>query len=63
MTTYNRVALIGLGLIAGSMSLAIRRGKLANEIVGYARSAETRDIAREINLVDRVVDTAEEAVK
>ena len=63
MATYNRVALIGLGLIAGSMSLAIRRGKLANEIVGYARSAETRDIAREINLVDRVVDTAEEAVK
>ncbi len=60
---YKRVALIGLGLIAGSMSLAIRRGKLAEEIVGYARSQETRDIAREINLVDRVVDSAEEAVK
>lgn len=54
---YERVALIGLGLIAGSMSLAMRRGGLAGEIVGYARSKETRDIAREINLVDRVEDT------
>jgi cyclohexadieny/prephenate dehydrogenase len=59
---YDRVALIGLGLIAGSMSLAMRRGRLAGEIVGTARSAETREIAREIGLVDRVVDTAAEAV-
>lgn len=60
---YDRVALIGLGLIAGSMSLAMRRSKLAGEIVGYARSADTRDVAREINLVDRVEDTAAAAVK
>lgn len=59
---YNRVALIGLGLIAGSMSLAMRRARLAGEIIGTARSAETRSIAREIGLVDRVVDTAAEAV-
>ena len=45
---YDRVALIGLGLIAGSMAHAMRDGGLAGEIVGYARSAETRDIAREI---------------
>jgi cyclohexadieny/prephenate dehydrogenase len=60
---YERVALIGLGLIAGSMSLAMRRGGLAGEVVGTARSAETRAIAREIGLVDRVVDSAAEAVK
>ena len=60
---FERVALIGLGLIAGSMSLAMRRGKLAGEIVGYARSAETRASARDINLVDRVCDTAKDAVK
>ncbi|MEC7762462.1 MAG: prephenate/arogenate dehydrogenase family protein [Pseudomonadota bacterium] len=59
---YDRVALIGLGLIAGSMAHAMRRGGLAGEIVGTARSAETRDVAREIGLVDRVVDTAIEAV-
>ena len=60
---YDRVALIGLGLIAGSMALAIRRAGLAGEVVGYARSSETRDIAREIGMCDRICDTAREAVK
>jgi len=60
---YNRVALIGLGLIAGSMALAMRRRGLAAEVTGYARTAATRDTARRINLVDRVCDTAVEAVK
>jgi len=59
---YNRVALIGLGLIAGSMAHAMRRAGLAGEIVGTARSAETRAIAAEINLCDRITDTAAEAV-
>ena len=60
---YQRVALIGLGLIAGSMALAVRRDGLAGEIVGTARSAETRKIAAEIGLCDQIVDTVEEAVK
>ncbi|PHQ95006.1 MAG: cyclohexadienyl dehydrogenase [Marinosulfonomonas sp.] len=60
---YDRVALIGLGLIAGSMALAMRRSGLAGEITGYARSAETRKVAAEIGLVDRVCDSAAEAVK
>ena len=59
---YGRVALIGLGLIASSMAHAMRRSGLAGEIVGTARSAETREIAREIGLCDQVVDTAAEAV-
>jgi cyclohexadieny/prephenate dehydrogenase len=60
---YDRVALIGLGLIASSMCHAMRRAGLAGEIVGYARSAETRDIAREIGLCDTVCDNAADAVK
>ena len=59
---YDRVALIGLGLIAGSMSLAMRAGGLAGETVGYARSPETRAAARQIGLVDRVAESAAEAV-
>jgi len=59
---YHRVALIGLGLIAGSMAHAMRRGGLAGEIVGTARSARTRAVAREIALCDRIADTAAEAV-
>ncbi|WP_294926157.1 prephenate/arogenate dehydrogenase family protein [uncultured Paracoccus sp.] len=59
---YDRVALVGLGLIAGSMSLAMRENGLAGEVVGYARSADTRRIAQEIGLVDRVADDLAEAV-
>ena len=59
---YDRVALIGLGLIAGSMALAIRRAGLAGEVVGYAKSEESREIAREIGLCNRVCDSAAEAV-
>jgi len=60
---YGRVALIGLGLIAGSMALAMRRAGLAGEIVGTARSPETRAIAAEIGLCDRIVATNAEAVQ
>ncbi len=60
---YQRVALIGLGLIAGSMAHAMRRAGLAGEIVGTARSAETRAVAAEIGLCDRVVATAADAVE
>ncbi len=59
---YDRVALIGLGLIAGSMALAMRRAGLAGEIVGTARSAETRAVAAEIGLCDRICESAAEAV-
>ncbi len=58
---YEKVALIGLGLIAGSMAHAMREGGLAGRITGYARSAETRDTARQIGLCE-VCDSAAEAV-
>ena len=60
---YNRVALIGLGLIASSMAHAMRAGGLAGEITGHAKSAETRATALEIGLCDRVYATAAEAVE
>lgn len=60
---YDRVAMIGLGLISSSMIHAMRRRGLAGEIVGTARSPETRAIAREDGLCDRVTDTAAEAVQ
>jgi cyclohexadieny/prephenate dehydrogenase len=59
---YGRVALIGLGLIASSMAHAMRAGGLAGEIVGFAKSPETRAVAKEL-FCDRVTETAAEAVK
>lgn len=60
---YDRVALIGLGLIASSMFWAIKRAGLAGEVTGYARSQQTRDTARRIGLCDRVCDSAAEAAR
>ncbi|ETD83858.1 prephenate/arogenate dehydrogenase family protein [Rhodobacter capsulatus] len=63
MTHYKRVALIGLGLIASSMAHAMREKGLAGEIIGHAKSPETRATALEIGLCDRVFDTAAAAVE
>lgn len=60
---FNKVALIGLGLMASSLSLAMRRGGLAGRISGHARTAETRAKALQMGLVDEVHATAAEAVK
>ena len=60
---FHRVALIGLGLIASSMAHAMRASGLAGEIVGFAKSAETRAVAMEIGLCDRVAETAAAAVE
>lgn len=59
---YNRVALIGLGLIASSMFWAMRRAEMAAHVTGYARSEATRETARRIGLCDVVCDSIAEAV-
>lgn len=59
---YERVALIGLGLIASSMFWAMKRDGLAGEVTGFARSSDTRETAREIGLCDRVCETLADAV-
>lgn len=60
---YDRVALIGLGLIASSMAHAMKQFGLAGEIVGYAKTEETRRVALEIGICDRVFSSAAEAVQ
>lgn len=60
---FERIALIGLGLIGSSISHATRRGNLAGEIVGTARTPETRAKAVELGLVDKMYETAAEAVR
>lgn len=58
---YNKIALIGLGLIGGSIGLAAKRSGLAGTISGSARTEETRRVALERGLVDQVCETAAEA--
>ncbi|SDE09502.1 cyclohexadieny/prephenate dehydrogenase [Paracoccus isoporae] len=60
---YNKVALIGLGLIAGSIALAARESGAAGRISGTARTAKTRSAARDLQLCDEIVDNAAAAVR
>src|SRR5260221_4054921 len=60
---FKKVALIGFGLIGGSIARAARLQGLAGEIVTTARSAKTRARVKELGIVDDVVETNAEAVK
>jgi cyclohexadieny/prephenate dehydrogenase len=60
---FEKVAVLGLGLIGSSLCHAMRKKGLAQSIVGHAKSEETRKIALEIGLVDAVYATAAEAVQ
>ena len=58
---FKKLALIGFGLIGGSIARAARAQGLAGEIVTTARSAKTRARVEELGIVDRVVETNAEA--
>jgi cyclohexadieny/prephenate dehydrogenase len=60
---FRKIALIGFGLIGGSIARAARAQGLAGEIVTTARSTRTRARVAELGIVDRVVDSNAEAVK
>ncbi len=60
---FQHVALIGLGLIGSSLSLAMRRAGIAGKITGHARSEKTRATALRLGLVDAVFDTPAAAVR
>ncbi len=59
---FDTVALIGLGLMGASISLAMQRRGLAGRITGHARSRATRERALELGLVTDVFDEPEQAV-
>ena len=60
--SFERVAVIGLGLLGGSVGLAIADSLPGCITTGYDADPEVRRRAAERGLVDRVCDTAEEAV-
>jgi cyclohexadieny/prephenate dehydrogenase len=55
---FDRVAIIGLGLIGSSLARALRRHKLAREIVGCDASAAARRVSKKLRLADRIVSDA-----
>ena len=60
---FNRLALIGTGLIGSSIARAARSQNAVGSIVATARSPETRRRVAELGLADQVVETNAEAVE
>lgn len=57
MLPFQRVTVIGLGLIGSSICRAVRQQMPTARITGHDASPEVREIARRINLCDDVTDT------
>ncbi len=62
MTPFRRVAMLGIGLINGSLAAVLRREGAAAEIVAWARQEGTRARAVELGLCDRVESDPARAV-
>ena len=60
---FNRIAILGLGLIGSSIARAVRRGGLAETVVGYDKDAQVRAKAEELGLADRIRKSAAAAVE
>ena len=60
--SFERVAIIGLGLIGGSIGLAVREHLPGVETRGYDSDPAVRERARERTLADTIVETPAEAV-
>jgi prephenate dehydrogenase len=53
MAEYDTVAIVGVGLIGGSIGLALREHELAREVVGIGRRESSLEAAREVGAFDR----------
>lgn len=53
MAEYETVAIVGVGLIGGSIGLALRERKLAREVVGVGRREERLQAAEQAGVIDR----------
>jgi cyclohexadieny/prephenate dehydrogenase len=59
---YERAALIGTGLIGGSLLLALREAGAVRSVVGYDRSPEVGERARARGILDEVAGSPGDAV-
>ena len=60
---FQRLALIGCGLMGGSFALALREAGLVQTIVGFSASEKTRQRAVELQIIDRACTSVADAVK
>ena len=60
---FQRLALIGCGLMGGSFALALREAGLVKTIVGFSASEKTRQRAVDLKVIDQACTSVAEAVQ
>lgn len=58
-----RLAIIGVGLIGGSLALALKRAQVVSEVVGCGRTASELEKAVRLGVLDRYSTDPEQAVR
>lgn len=53
MKLFNRIGIVGLGLIGGSLGIAIKQKGLAREVIGVSRKRSTLNKAIKIKAIDK----------
>ena len=59
---FNNVTIVGVGLISGSLALALKEKGLAKNLIGVSRTQESTDKALKLGIIDEALPL-EEAVK
>ncbi len=60
---FKRLAIIGTGLMGGSLALAAKQRGLVQEVVGYSRRLSTAQQAQALGVVDSAVDSLAQALE
>ena len=60
---FKQVAIVGVGLIGGSLGMVLKRQALAGSVVGIGRRIENLKTAVQLGAIDRYVSDAQEGVR
>lgn len=63
MKQFNKIAIIGVGLVGGSIGLAVKRKRLAKEIVGVCRHKQSLQRATRMGAIDKGISDYKNAVR
>lgn len=63
MSKFSRIVIVGVGLMGGSLGLAVKRHGLADVVLGVDRDPNNLAVAFSRGLIDATAETVEEAVK
>lgn len=60
---FNKVTIVGVGLIGGSLAKVLKAENLADQIIGAGRSRQSLELALKLGVIDHIARDAQQAVK